>query len=430
MIKDRLLPFAAACLLTSAALLPLTAQPIMGSSRQLLTPALANLANETGMIKSGLICTDIFFDRADFERGVGCPVSAITITALPPQSSGTLMIGNTPVAVNQSVAAANLNYLRFVPSDNCLVSTFRFKAEGEYSMECAIRYVTSVNFAPEVDPAEAASALWTQRDISIYGSLDGRDPEGDALTFEITGYPKSGLLTLTDPTSGSYKYTPYDGFTGTDTFRYAVYDEFGNYSDEQLITVKVDKPVTELVFADMSEHWAHNAALVMVSNNTMDVTSTGGKIYFNPDEVMTREEFLVTVMKGLGAGEIEPCDTVFADNQLISEENRGYVNRAYHLGVIKGISENGKLYFNPDGEITRAEAAVVINAILGIDAPDTVPVFADSSAVPTWAQSSLYALHSAGILNGTGSGYLSSSAPMSRAQTAQILLTIKNLYES
>ncbi len=431
MFKKRLLTILSGLfLLSAAAICQAEAQPVQASTRYLLSPALGNIANQTAMIKSGLICTDVFFEKTDFDRGVGCSVDSITITALPPQSSGTLMIGNTPVSVNQSVSAANLNYLRFVPSDNCLESTFRFKSEGEYSMECAIRFVTSVNFAPDTDPAEAAAALWTQRDISIYGSLDGRDPEGDRITFEITKYPKSGLLTLTDPASGNYKYTPYDGFTGSDSFSYAVFDEYGNYSDEQMINVKVDKPITELVFADMSEHWAHNAALVMVSENTMNVTSKGGEIYFNPEETMTREEFLVTVMKGLGAEEIEPCDTVFADNKQIAEENRGYVNRAYNLGIIKGVHEDGRLYFKPTGEITRAEAAVVLNAILGLDSPDTVPVFADSASVPAWAQSSLYALHSAGILNGTGAGTLSSSTPMSRAQTAQVLLTIKKIYAS
>ena len=282
MIKKRLLSLLSAILLCQGFILLAKAQPVEGVSRYLLSPALENLANDTRMIKSGLVCTDIFFEKTDFDRGVGCSVDSITITALPPQSSGALMLGSTPVSVNQSVSAANLNYLRFVPSDNCRETTFRFKAGSEYSMECAIRTVTSVNFAPEADIAASASALWTQRDISIYGSLGGSDPEGDNMTFEIIKYPKSGLLTLTDEAVGNYKYTPYDGFTGSDTFTYVIFDEYGNYSNEQLVTVKVDKPVTELVFADMDEHWAHNAALVMVSENTMEVTSTGGEIFFNP----------------------------------------------------------------------------------------------------------------------------------------------------
>jgi chitinase len=187
----------------------------------------------------------------------------------------------------------------------------------------------------------------------------------------------------------------------------------------------VDKPVTDLVFADMNEHWAHNAALVMVAENSMDIKSAAGKIYFAPEEKMTREEFLVTVMKALGADEIPTCDTVFADNQKISAENRGYVNRAYQLGIVRGSTENGGRFFHPTDEITRAEAAVILNAILGTEEPETVPVFADQSSVPAWARGSLYALSNAGIFSGTGAGNLSPNASLSRAQTAQILLTVK-----
>ncbi len=428
MTKRRYFSYFAPTLLLAALLtvLPRTAH---ASSAHLLSPALQNLASEACMVKSGLIFTDVCFDKSDFDHGVGCSVDEITITALPPQASGTLMIGNAPAAVNQSVSAANLNYLRFIPASGCLESTFRFKAEGEYSMACAIRFVTSVNYAPTTAGATAAVSLWTQRDISVYGTLMGNDPEGDPLTFEITEYPTSGLLSLTNTASGDYKYTPYDGFTGTDAFTYVVSDAYGNYSAPQTVKVEVETPVTELVFADMDEHWAHNAALVMVAGNAMDIKSEGGRVYFKPDEQMNRENFLVTVMKALGAGEVKSVDTVFADNARISEENRGYIARAYELGVIRGISENGKLYFKPENPITRAEAAVILNAIIGADSPNSVPVFADNSDVPAWAKSSLYALNSEGIMNGTGSGYLSPAETLNRAQTAQMLLTIQKLYE-
>lgn len=401
----------------------------VSAATQILSPALENIAAETNMVKSGLICTDICFEKADFDRAAGVSVSSVTITALPPQTSGTLMIGAAPATVNQSISAANLSLLRFVPADGCMESTFRFKAGKAYSMECALKYITSVNFAPETDTGSVSTALWTQRDISVYGSLYGSDPEGDAMTFEITKYPENGLLTLTNASAGDYRYTPYDGFIGTDAFSYTVRDEYGNYSKEQSVVVKVEKPVSELVFADMEEHWAHNAALVMVADNAMDIVSVGGKIYFNPDEKISREDFLVTVMKALGAGEIEPCDTIFTDNASISRENRGYVERAYRLGVVSGVQEKDGLYFRPEKDITRAEAAVILNAIIGVEAPDSVPVFADNSSVPVWARSSLYALNSAGILNGTGAGFLSPSDSLNRAQTAQILLTIRNLYE-
>ena len=216
--------------------------------------------------------------------------------------------------------------------------------------------------------------------------------------------------------------------TGEDSFSYVVRDEWGNYSEEASVLIDIDKAAADLVFADMDGHWAHNAALVMAAENAMTVKSVNGQLYFHPDESISREDFLVTVMKALGAGEIEPCTTVFADHAELASESTGYVARAYNLGIIKGIQENGELYFKPSSTITRAEAAVILNAIIGADEPETVPVFADHSSVPAWAQGSLYALSNAGIFTGTGSGNLSPNASLSRAQTAQILLTVKKIY--
>ena len=162
----------------------------------------------------------------------------------------------------------------------------------------------------------------------------------------------------------------------------------------------------------------------------METESVNGVLYFRPDEEISREDFLVTVMKALGAGEIEPCATVFADHTDIASDATGYIARAYNLGIIKGVQEADGLYFRPTSGITRAEAAVILNAIIGAKEPDTVPVFADTHSVPTWAQGSLYALSDAGIFMGTGSGNLSPNAVLSRAQTAQILLTVKKHIQS
>lgn len=417
----------------------LLAIPASASSHYggMLSPALMNLSEEVTMVKSGLVSGDITFTSDDFRRALGGTLDSITVTALPPQSSGTLLLGDAPVLANQIISGEALNKLRFVPGTDCTEASFRFKSGGEYSIDCILRYTDSVNLAPTIastgDVAAGVSRnsfhLWTQQDISAYGSLSASDPEGDPLTYEITRYPENGLLRLTNPSSGDYCYTPCDGVTGEDSFSYVVRDEWGNYSEEASVVIEIEKAAADLVFADMDGHWAHNAALVMAAENAMDVETVNGELYFRPDEEITREEFLVTVMKALGAGEIEPCVTVFADQSEMDAESTGYVARAYNLGIIKGIQGDDGLYFKPTNSITRAEAAVILNAIIGAEEPETVPVFADNSSVPTWARGSLYALSDAGIFSGTGSGNLSPNASLSRAQTAQILLTVKKYIE-
>lgn len=403
----------------------------------MLSPALMNLSAEQTMIKSGLVAGTISFDARDFTLAVGTEPSTVTITALPPESSGTLYLGDAPVLANQIISRDSLHKLNFVPAKDCTEASFRFKSGGEYTMDCVLRYTDSVNLAPTIvhspDKTQTAveTALWTQQDISTYGSLSSTasDPEGDALTFEITRYPENGLLRLTNPSSGDYCYTPCDGITGEDSFSYVVRDEWGNYSEEASVLIDIDKAAADLVFADMDGHWAHNAALVMAAENAMEVDAVGGALYFRPNDEISREDFLVTVMKALGAGEAEPCMTVFADHTDMEPDSTGYVARAYNLGIIKGVQESDGLYFHPTASITRAEAAVILNAIIGAEEPDTVPVFADTQSVPAWARGSLYALSDAGIFTGTGAGNLSPNASLSRAQTAQILLTVKKYIE-
>ncbi len=409
----------------------------------MLSPGLMNLSEDVCMIRSGLLSGEITFTSEDFRSAVGATVDSVTVTALPPASAGTLLCGDVPVTANQTLSGESLNSLRFVPSNTCTEASFRFKSGGEYSIDCILRYTDSVNRAPTVDAktssavrksagsmeTSAGSLLWTQKDITVYDTLSATDPDGDALTFEITRYPENGLLELTNPSTGDYRYTPCDGVTGEDSFSYTVRDEWGNYAAEASVTVEIDRAAADLVFADMDGHWAHNAALVMAAENAMDVETSGGEIYFRPDEPISREDFLVTVMKTLGAGEIEPSATVFADEGEMDAASTGYVARAYNLGIVKGSEEGGVRYFRPSETVTRAEAAVMLNAILGLEEPDTVAVFADDHAVPAWARGALYALSEAGIFSGTGAGNLSPNAELSRGAAAQVLLTVKRYVE-
>ena len=55
-------------------------------------------------------------------------------------------------------------------------------------------------------------------------------------------------------------------------------------------------------------------------------------------------------------------------------------------------------------------------------------MFADSSSVPVWARPSLSALTSAGIFRGTGAGRICANAELTRAETAEILLKIRRIF--
>lgn len=71
---------------------------------------------------------------------------------------------------------------------------------------------TFFNQAPTVTPVQ----LTGQSEGPITGTIGAVDPEGDPLSYKITGTPLDGSLVVNP--DGSYTYTPSTGFNGTDRF--------------------------------------------------------------------------------------------------------------------------------------------------------------------------------------------------------------------
>jgi hypothetical protein len=421
-----------AALLLTLALLPV---PISAEDPgTILSPALEVIARDKCMIRSGLPGSGVMFSPADFDDALGCDnVKSVTITALPDPEDGVLKLGDLDLTPGSTVSRSSFDLLRFVPASADTKTgsfTFTYDAEGSSgcSVMCILRITDTYNLAPTTSIGTSDISVWTQTDISCFGTLPGSDPEGDALYYEIITPPKRGLLVLTNATHGDYCYTPYEGERGSDSFTYAVFDEYGNRSAPRTVSVTIDKPAASITFADMDGHWAHNAAIVMCASGVMKGEVVGDELRFNPSDNVTRAEFLVMTMKTLGAKDLPTVNnTGFVDDDMIAAADKSYIAAAYRLGLVKGREYPYGVKFDPDSYITRAEAAVLLNNIIGGGAPAATPVFADANDIPAWAQEALYACNAAGIMRGTGEGMISPYAMLTRAQTAQILMTLKNM---
>jgi hypothetical protein len=105
---------------------------------------------------------------------------------------------------------------------------------------------------------------------------------------------------------------------------------------------------------------------------------------------------------------------------------KGYVSAAYTMGYISGTLKDGKLCFLPNEEINRAEAAVMICAILGEESSGVVPTFADGAEIPVWAKESVYTLNILGVMDATD-GYISPTSSLTREEAALILQAVMRL---
>ncbi|MBQ7399261.1 MAG: S-layer homology domain-containing protein [Clostridia bacterium] len=124
---------------------------------------------------------------------------------------------------------------------------------------------------------------------------------------------------------------------------------------------------------------------------------------FSPDFTMTRAEFATITVRVLGL-EAKGID-VFSDVKK-TDWYYGFVGTAYDYSIIKGVSENR---FNPNGTITREEAAVMVKRsakICGIDKTynesavrNVLSQFTDYKTVSTWAKEGLAFCYDKGILD-------------------------------
>ena len=153
-------------------------------------------------------------------------------------------------------------------------------------------------------------------------------------------------------------------------------------------------------FADISGHKDKTAIEALASRGIINGKTENS---FEPNSTMTRAEFATIIARGLGLSEKK--ESVFHD---VTENDwfYNYVNTAYGYGIIKGISENE---FNPNGLITREEAAVMVTraaVLCGIDTDmeavavrDVLSQFFDYVKASDWAKPALAFCYDKGILD-------------------------------
>lgn len=381
------------------------------------------VANDVCMIKTGLAGQKINFSDADIKSTLAiADFDSITITEIPSSTEGTLLIGGRRVGKGRLIKRKNIATLVFIPASPTVTEcSFKFTVEG-YSggaeIECIIKFVDKVNYAPEaIAPAESYQK--TQGGISVFGNLEATDPEGDTIEYIIVSYPRKGSLTLTDD-DGRYCYTPKDGFTGKDKFSYVARDEYGNYSKPVTINIKVTDRMCDTVYRDMEDREEYNAAVAMTAMGIMGGRKVGDDLYFDPDEKVTRAELVSMAMKCAGIrADSSLTSTYFDDDKDISPSLKSYIATAQRMGLVNGDFKDGKLIFSPNEEITKYEAAKILSTLLGDNGEGEESVFATDIDIPVWARSGVYAMCSLGVFDTTDRQTLSES--VSRADIAEYL---------
>lgn len=395
---------------------------LVPTSAERLSDGTASFSEDAMLIKSGYLGETLSFREKDFKQALGTPkLSSITVVSLPERAEGSLFLASSRVSKGDNIPASALDLLKFIPVDQTVEeSGFTFTAgnvAGGSEIKCRIRLLDKKNTAPTA--AGGALSVLTQTDISYFGTLTASDAEGDRLHFRVTAYPKKGTLTLLDKETGSFRYTPDDGFAGKDSFSYVVRDEYGHFSTESTVSVSVKKRSSSLVYEDLCGTETELAAIALSDAGVMLGRLSGDGMYFDADTTVSRGEFTAMAMKVAG---ITPAndlfDTCFDDNDQIPASVRPYIATAQKMGIVRGSFNGEGLYFEADRAVTAAEAAVIVCNMMDVKADESAAVLAQGSDVPVWARAEVGTLHAMGALSTP-----TSNASLTRADVAKMLYT-------
>ncbi|MEK4664661.1 S-layer homology domain-containing protein [Priestia sp. FSL H7-0729] len=175
-------------------------------------------------------------------------------------------------------------------------------------------------------------------------------------------------------------------------------------------------------FHDVQNHWAKSEVNDMGSRMVMEGTGEGT---FTPERDITRAEFAMVLVRGLGLKLSSSADTFtdVANDALYSQA----ISTAYEYQLLEGF-EDGT--FRPDDKITREQAmtiiakAMVLTGLKGKLSATSVSLelekYTDKSEVSTWAYRGMVDSVQAGIFTGRNQGNLAPKAPITRAEVAAI----------
>ena len=289
----------------------------------------------------------------------------------------------------------------------------------------ALLLIAVLSAAPALAAEESASGensapvaenqeLQTYRGVSIGGCLKAYDADGDDIAFEIVTEPMKGSVALS--ADGYFVYTPQEGRRGRDYFGFRAVDSLGNASQEGTVIIRLLKQKTKLTYADMEGSGDEYAAVMLTELGVFTGSTLGEEIVFDPDDTVTRGEFLVLCMNAADCDVLSGVkSTGFADDADIGAWLKPYVATALMQGYIRGLDSEDGPVFRPNETITLRDACVMLNAVLGVTDVVSAAYFDDTGSPEAQAVANLTA---AGVML---SRWEELDAALTRADAAEML---------
>ncbi|MFC4301983.1 invasin domain 3-containing protein [Cohnella boryungensis] len=179
------------------------------------------------------------------------------------------------------------------------------------------------------------------------------------------------------------------------------------------------QPVT---YADVAGHWAE----AYINRALIDGWASGyANNSFQPNQEITRAEFVKLIVKALGYTDRDEDTTVsFKDDKDIGAWARQSIALAVKHKLISGFGDGS---FRPNALISRVELTSVIVRALGLtQAADSPTKFADDKEIPAWARPFVVLASDLGIVQGRKANLF---VPNGTATRAEAIVLIQRMLE-
>ena len=177
-------------------------------------------------------------------------------------------------------------------------------------------------------------------------------------------------------------------------------------------------------FTDTAEYWGADYCDFLYDRGISGGYDDGT---FRPDSLLTRLDFAVMLYNALKLDPAKYAEVAlpFADLEKLPERTLPAVRALYAEGVVTGTQgKDGKLYFNPAGNLTRAQAAAMIGRTQDKGYALADLSFTDAADIPGYASFYIRTMVGQGIISGYADGTFRPQANITRGQMAKILYTL------
>ena len=260
-------------------------------------------------------------------------------------------------------------------------------------------WAVNIKVSDDVDGILPLSSITVARNGDTGQALEGYNTSTGTLKYYLPGPGEAGEATRVTVTA---------------------VDASGNIGRA---SVDIDSYNVGHKFTDIQDYWG--ATYVDFLYNA-DITTGYSDGTFRPNQNISRAQFAVMLYRYLKLDESKyaSVNLPFADLGSIPAYAIPAVKALYTEGVITGSEKNGRLYFNPDSALTRAQAAAMIGRTQAKGYALADLTFSDSASIPAYAAYYIRAMVGQGVISGYSDGTFKPHSNITRGQMAKILYNL------